>query len=202
MFNPKNIFSRKMTTDNSQPTKNQSKDAEPTIENVVADFNELKTEFNEEDAIKAAGAEHILKLENEIKQENDKLLRLLAEFENYKKRTIKERAEWIKTAGQEIINSLLPVIDDFDRALKNLDDVDDAVKEGIILIHVKLKTILEQKGLTAMETIGQKFDTDLHEAITNIAADENMKGKIVDEAEKGYYLNGKVIRHARVIVGN
>lgn len=80
--------------------------------------------------------------------------------------------------------------------------MDDAVKEGIILIHVKLKTILEQKGLTAMETIGQKFDTDLHEAITNIAADENMKGKIVDEAEKGYYLNGKVIRHARVIVGN
>jgi molecular chaperone GrpE len=138
---------------------------------------------------------------------NDKYLRLYSDFDNYRKRTQKERIELSKTASEEIILNLLPVIDDLERALslavKNSNDIDMIPKEGIELIYQKFKNILVQKGLEPIQAIGGTFDVDYHDAITNIPAPaENMKGKVVDEVEKGYMLNGKVIRYSKVVVGN
>lgn len=145
------------------------------------------------------------KFKEELALANDKYLRLYAEFDNFRRRTTKERAELLQTAGKEIIVSLLPVLDDFERAFKSMDKATDvvAVKAGIELIHNKLNNILLQKGLKPMEAIGQPFDAELHEAITNIPAPtDDLKGKVIDEMEKGYYLGDKVARFAKVIVGN
>lgn len=147
--------------------------------------------------------EEILKVE--LAEANDKYIRLVAEFDNYRKRTIKERMELFQTAGKEVLTALLPVMDDFERGAKTLESATDiaAVKEGLLLIQHKLKSIMTQKGIVEMNSLGQKFDADLHEAITSIPAPtEDMKGKIVDEVEKGYYLHEKLIRHAKVIVGS
>lgn len=143
------------------------------------------------------------KLEKEITELKDHHLRQYADFENYKRRSMKERVEMIKSAGADIISSLLPILDDFDRALKALtSDVDASNREGIILIQQKLMATLEQRGLKPMESIGKEFDVELHEAITKIPTDdENMKDKVIDEVEKGYWLNEKVIRYAKVVVG-
>jgi molecular chaperone GrpE len=144
-----------------------------------------------------------LKLKNA--ELNDKFLRLFSEFDNFRKRTLRERIELTKTASQEVIISMLPVLDDFDRATKALEETDniDSFKEGINLIHNKLKTTLTAKGLHPMKSKGETFDTDFHEAITEIPApDKSMKGKIIDEVEKGYLLGDKVIRYAKVVVGS
>jgi Molecular chaperone GrpE (heat shock protein) len=141
----------------------------------------------------------------ELAVANDKYLRLYAEFENYKRRISKERIELIQTAGKEIIASLLPVIDDFDRALKAIETASEVgpVKEGVSLVGQKLKNILSQQGLKEMESIGKPFDAELQEAITNIPApSDDLKGKVIDEVEKGYFLHGKVLRHAKVVVGS
>lgn len=145
------------------------------------------------------------KLKDELSQANDKYLRLYAEFDNFRRRTTKERVELLQTAGKEIIVSLLPILDDFERAFKSMEQATDivAVKAGVELIHSKLANILSQKGLKPMESVGQPFDADLHEAITNVPAPaEDRKGKVIDEMEKGYYLGDKVVRFAKVIVGN
>ncbi len=142
--------------------------------------------------------------EVELQEMKDKFLRLYSEFDNYKKRTSKERLELFKTAGQDIITSLLPVLDDFDRTMKVLDGSNDiqAIKEGIQLVHSKFKGILEHQGLQSFSAINQEFDADLHEAITNIPAPtDDMKGKVIDEVEKGYKLHDKLIRFAKVVVG-
>lgn len=135
---------------------------------------------------------------------NNKYLRLYSEFENYRKRTAKEKLDSFKNAGQDIIKDLLPVIDDFDRAIAANEHNDDpeTLKEGFKLIHHKLYHILNQKGLKPMDSIGKPFDTEFHEAITNIPApSEDLKGKVVDVAEKGYFHNDDVLRYAKVIVG-
>ena len=135
---------------------------------------------------------------------NDKYLRLFSEFDNYRKRTNKERLELLNTASEEVIIELLPVIDDFERGIKAMED-NDALQtsvEGMQLIYNKFISILTKKGLEPMKSIGETFDTDYHEALTNIPApSKDLKGKVVDEIEKGYLLNGKVIRFARVVVG-
>lgn len=145
-------------------------------------------------------------LEAQVTDLNDRFLRLYSEFDNYRKRTIKEKIEQSKFASADIITKLLPVLDDFERAIKAFDtagDAGNALKDGLILIFNKFLLILNQQGLEQMKTIGEVFDTDFHEAITNIpAADPEMKGKIIDEIEKGYLLGGKVIRYAKVVVGN
>jgi molecular chaperone GrpE len=144
------------------------------------------------------------KLKEELAQANEKYLRLYAEFDNFRRRTTKERIELLQTAGKEVIVSLLPVLDDFERAVKSMEKATDinAVKEGVILVQNKLTNILSQKGLKPMESIGKPFDADLHEAITNIPAPtDDLKGKVIDEMEKGYYLSDNVIRFAKVIVG-
>ena len=146
----------------------------------------------------------VAKLEAEVAELKDNHLRLYAEFENYKRRSIKERADLIKTAGADTISAMLPVLDDFDRALKAMGDAADGpVKEGVLLIHHKLKSTLEARGLKAIDAIGKPFDVELHEAITNMPVDDAaMKGKVIDEVEKGYWLNDKVIRYSKVVIGS
>lgn len=151
---------------------------------------------NEEPSYEELQAQH-----TEVK---DKYLRLLAEFENYKKRTIREKLDNMRSAAQDTLSALLPVLDDFDRAKKaaETNDKGDLFAEGMGLVHQKLTNTLQQRGLKAMETDGQPFDPELHEALTEIPApSEEMKGHIVDTIEKGYWLNDKIIRHAKVVVG-
>ncbi|OQX73937.1 MAG: nucleotide exchange factor GrpE [Bacteroidetes bacterium 4484_276] len=143
-------------------------------------------------------------LEVNLAELNDKYLRLFSEFDNYRKRTNKERLDLLNTASEEVISDLLPVIDDFERGIKALNENDalESSVEGMTLIYNKLLGILTKKGLKPMKSIGETFDTDFHEAITNIPApSEDLKGKVIDEIEKGYLLNGKVTRFAKVVVG-
>jgi molecular chaperone GrpE len=142
-----------------------------------------------------------LTAEEQIAELKDKQLRLFAEFENFKKRTAKERIELYKTAGENILTSLLPILDDFERSIKANTDKED---EGVQLIYNKFKSTLESKGLKAMDdSVGEILNTDFHEAITNVPApSEELKGKIIDTIEKGYFLNEKVIRYAKVVVAN
>jgi molecular chaperone GrpE len=142
-------------------------------------------------------------LASALEDQKDKYIRLFAEFDNYKRRTAKERIELIQTAGKEIIVSLLEVLDDCDRAEKQMDNSTDLslIREGNRLVFHKLRTILQQKGLNSNSSIGNAFDVEKHEAISEIEAGEELKGKVVDELEKGYYLNDKLIRFARVVVG-
>lgn len=183
-----------MTTEN--PNENLNENPANTEEHVQQDLPNVPTDEKDK---------RIAELEEQVSALNDKHLRLYSEFDNFRKRTSKERVEILNMAGAEIIKSLLPVVDDLDRAIKNNEAVKDiaAINEGINLIAQKFRSILAQKGLESVNSVGQSFDVDLHEAITNIPAPtEDMKGKVVDEVEKGYTLNGKVIRFAKVIVGN
>ena len=162
------------------------------------------TSVNTEENAAETANESVRDFEAELKEKDDKYLRLYAEFENYKRRTTTERIELFKTAGQEIMLAMIPVLDDFERALKAMETASDvtSVKEGIELVSHKFKNTLVSKGLKPMESIGQPFNADLHEAITNIPAPtEDMKDKVIDEVEKGYYLGDKVIRYAKVVVG-
>ncbi len=140
-----------------------------------------------------------------LQAEKDKYLRLFAEFENYKKRTTKERIELFKTAGQEIVTAVLPILDDFERALAHIEDDKEAeeLRKGVLLIYQKLVKTLEQKGLATIEVnAGDDFDSETHQAITQIPAPtDDLKGKIIDCVEKGYKLGDKVIRHPKVVVG-
>lgn len=134
----------------------------------------------------------------------DKYLRLSAEFDNYRKRTLREKIEMTKMAGESVLQSILPVIDDFDRAMVSINKTDNcvAVKEGISLIYSKLSDFLRQNGVKEMEVLNTAFDSDTHEAVTNVpVTDESMKGKVVDVIQKGYVMNEKVIRFPKVVVG-
>lgn len=149
--------------------------------------------------------ERLKELEARLAEANEKHLRLFSEFDNFRKRTTKERIEMSNTASAEMITALLPVVDDLERAstLAEKEAKGDAVAEGIKLIYNKLKTLLSQKGVEEISAVGEEFNTDFHEAITHIpASDKKQKGKVVDQVQKGYMLNGKVIRFARVVVAN
>jgi molecular chaperone GrpE len=139
-----------------------------------------------------------------LEEMKDKFIRKVAEFDNYKRRNARERLELIQTAGRDVITDMLDVLDDCDRAQKQLESSvnPEAIKEGIMLVFNKLRNTMQLKGLKAMETIHKEFNPDLHDAVTEIAVpSEELKGKIVDELMKGYYLNDKIIRHAKVVVG-
>jgi molecular chaperone GrpE len=140
-----------------------------------------------------------------LQAEKDKFLRLFAEFENYKKRTTRERIELFKTAGQEVMTSLLPVVDDFERALSHIEENKETeeLRKGVLLIYQKLYNTLEQKGLSKVETnAGDTFDAEIHEAITQIPApSKDLKGKVIDCVEKGYKLGDKIIRYPKVVIG-
>lgn len=141
--------------------------------------------------------------EEKYNELNDKFLRLYAEFDNYRRRTNKEKVELIANANEKLLLDLIPTIDDFERAIVNNEKVEDieAIKEGFVLIYNKFKSALEAKGLKQMQAKGEAFDSDLHEAIANVPGDESQKGKVIDDVEKGYFLNEKVIRFAKVVVG-
>ncbi|TWW02221.1 nucleotide exchange factor GrpE [Chitinophaga pinensis] len=144
------------------------------------------------------------KKQQELNEMRDKYLRLVAEFDNFKKRTAKERIELMQTANKEVIISLLDVLDDSERATKQIESAADinAVKDGVALVFNKLKSTLQAKGLKPMDSLHTEFNPDLHDAITEIPApSEDLKGKVIDDMQKGYYLNDKLIRHAKVIVG-
>jgi molecular chaperone GrpE len=192
------MFNKKKNNDKEENIMNPENTSENTAENV----ENTDAAANETEQAPELSAEE--KLQAEVQQLNDKYLRLYAEFDNYKRRTQKERVELLQTAGKDVIVSLLPVLDDFDRALKAMETAADVapVKEGILLVSTKLKNTLAQKGLKDVESISQPFNTDFHEAITNIPAPtEELKGKVIDEVEKGYTLNDNVIRFAKVVVG-
>lgn len=149
-------------------------------------------------------ADEVEKLQNDLDSLKDKYLRLSAEFDNYRKRTMKEKAELILNGGEKCISSILPIVDDFERALKNMETAEDvaAVKEGVELIYNKFMTVLGQNGVKPIETKEQPLNTDYHEAIAVIPAPaEELKGKVLDCVQTGYTLNDKVIRHAKVVVG-
>jgi molecular chaperone GrpE len=175
---------------------------EPMVDGQGEENQEADT-VNKEEALPDAKQEEtdpVAKLEAELSSTKDKYLRLYSDFENYKKRINRDRIDLIKNAGQEMLLSILPVMDDMERALKAMNEKES---EGVRLVYQKLKSITENKGLKAMESVGKSFDTELHDAITNMPApSEDMKGKVIEEIEKGYYLYDKVIRHAKVIVGN
>ncbi len=154
--------------------------------------------------VEAINENELESLKKQLQEANDKFLRIYAEFDNYKRRTMKERSEILQTAEKDVILASLPVIDDFERAQRAWESIQDinAYKEGIDLIYQKFNSILQARGLKPIESIGNAFNVDLHEAITNVPApSEDLKGKIIDETEKGYTLNGHVIRFAKVVVG-
>jgi len=151
-------------------------------------------------ATKSDEAGAIAKLQDELAESKDKYIRLYAEFENHRRRTAKEKLEMIQGANEQLIKALLPVIDDFERAEKSLKDLSEKDASGVLLIYQKLKKLLDQSGVKAMDAQGN-FNPDLHEAITQIP-DASKKGKIVEVVEKGYLLNDKVIRFAKVVVGS
>jgi len=156
----------------------------------------------EENSVESASELDLLK--KELEEQKEKFIRLYADFDNFKRRNAKERVELIQTAGRDVIQSLLEVMDDCDRAEKQMHKSDDVaqIREGIQLVFSKLRNTMQSKGVKEMKTIGEEFNADFHEAITEIpVADENMKGKVVDEVEKGYTLNDKIIRFAKVVVG-
>lgn len=199
------MFSKKKNNTKEDPIVENNN--EEQLNNEQVDHTGNIEGLNEDPAASEAAPE--LSAEEKLQQENaalnDKYLRLFAEFDNYKRRTQKERIELLQTAGKDVIVSLLPVLDDFDRANKAIESATDInpIREGITLVHNKLKSVLGQKGLKEMESINTVFDTDNHEAITRIPApNEEMKGKVMDELEKGYTLNDKVIRFAKVVVGS
>jgi molecular chaperone GrpE len=148
--------------------------------------------------------ERISEIEKNLVEMTDKYLRLSAEFDNYRKRSLREKMEMIRTASESVMRNILPVIDDFERAMKSIElGMDfEATKEGILLIYNKFKDFSKQNGIKEIEALGTEFSTDLHEAVTKIPApSEDLKGKIIDVIQKGYYLNDKVIRFAKVVVG-
>jgi len=199
----------------NEEDKIQEEDLKDNESENIKDNAEIKEDSEKKDE-KHHGKDHkkkkgksdketIEELQAKTLELNDKFLRLFAEFENYRKRAITERLELIKNASEDVIKQLLPIVDDYERALKSMNDNVDinSIKEGTELIYNKLKTLLEQKRVKEIITIGEVFNTDFHEAITTIPApSEDMKGKVIEEVQKGYTLNDKVIRYAKVIVGN
>jgi len=178
------------------------------IEDINNDMEDMNTDEN------VAGTTHlndsvgledeVEKLKQEVQDQKDKYLRLFAEFDNFRKRSARENLEIRQTAGKEVITSLLDVLDDCERAEKQLQNAEniDQIKEGVQLVFNKLRSTLQAKGLKPMKSIHTDFDVEKHEAITEIPVkDEKLKGKVIDEVQKGYYLNDKIIRFAKVVVG-
>lgn len=188
-FNGKKETAEKNECQNNEEATNLQQEQENAAEecaqtdNVTEELDELKKKYNEL---------------------NDSHLRLTAEFDNYRKRTLREKADLIKNGGEAALKNLLPVVDDFERALQNIRNSDDveAVKEGVELIYSKFMAYLAQQGVKAIEAVGQPFDTEMFEAVATIPAPElGMKGKILDCVQTGYTLNDRVLRHAKVVVG-
>lgn len=183
----------------------KQEDKQVNMEKEAADTAEKLTDREKTDKDQEARTdEKSAGIEARYDELNDKYLRLYSEFDNYRKRTIREKVELSKTAAEKLVTELLPVLDDFKRAIRSSEESDDceSVKEGVRLIYTKFFNVLEKEGLKAIEAVGEEFNTDYHDAVTQIPAPEDeMKGKVIDEIEKGYMLNDKVIRFAKVVIG-
>jgi len=178
----------------------QANEAQENTMNINADENTAGITNMDESIVE----NETEKLKDELNEQKDKYLRLAAEFDNYRKRTSKEKYELIQTAGKDIIISLLEILDDIDRAENQINNSDDFAlqKEGVTLVFNKIRSTLQSRGLKVLESVHTIFDVEKHEAITEIPAPtEDLKGKVIDEVQKGYYLNDKIIRFAKVVVG-
>ena len=198
-----------MTKEMNQPQDEEILKNEEAVAEEAAQAEENQTETAQEETpaeeltVEEQLANMLAEAQQMVAEERDKYLRLSAEFDNYRKRTLKEKAELIKNGAEKTLTAILPVLDDFERALKNMEASEEtkAMKEGVELILNKFQKILGQEGLQKIETEGQAFDVDFHEAIALIPApSEELKGKILDCVQTGYMLNDKVIRHAKVAV--
>jgi len=206
-----NPFYKNNKNRNMDPKEKENINEEELMSEATQDEATENEEIQEEDAQDSAAPAEEEKLAQELEEANkvieeqkDKYLRLSAEFDNYRKRTMKEKAELILNGAEKTISSILPIVDDFERALKNMETATDvaAVKEGVELIYNKFMSVLGQDGVKVIETKDKPLDTDFHEAIAVIPApDKSLKGKILDCVQTGYTLNDKVIRHAKVVVG-
>lgn len=199
-------------TDNSIDNQNSTDKNNDNLAENDSMEEALSRELNTDDSISGTQGfeleiekeEELERVRLELNEQKDKYLRLAAEFDNFKRRVAKERIDLIQTAGRDILQSLLVVLDDCERASKQIESSNDiaSLKEGLELVFNKLKNVLQNKGLKKVDSLNQPFDPELHEAITEIPApSEDMKGKVLDVIEPGYYLNDKLIRHAKVIVG-
>ena len=182
-----------------------SKQQAPQVENSEEQINVTEEADNQEVSEESINElDEASQLQSELNEQKDKYLRIYAEFENFKKRTRREKLDMLSTAARDTLSAMLPVLDDFDRAKKaaESDDTKEGFSEGVELVYNKFVGILSSKGLKAMESTGETFDPELHEAIAEIPApSDDMKGKIIDTTDKGYFLNDKIIRHAKVVVG-
>jgi molecular chaperone GrpE len=188
-----------MNTEDVKNTEEMDQNNESTQQN-----NEVETQSEDVQQDTQSDMSPLEKKEMEYNELHDKFIRLFSEFDNYRKRTAKEKLELTLTAGSDIVKELLPIIDDFERAISNNENTEDLaqVKEGFLLIYNKLINNLQRKGLAVMEAKDQPFDADKHEALTQIPAPtDELKGKVVDVLEKGYTLNDKIVRFAKVVVG-
>lgn len=193
LFKKKNMKPEENKIEDQEELKNNSEDM--ATENLNETKEEKKTNNSEKDKVQELG--------EKLAELNDKYLRLYSEFENYRKRTNQEKADLIKYGSEDTIKAILPIVDDYERAIQAFGENEDnaALKEGVVLIYNKLMTTLQQKGLKAIEAKGEKFDENLHEAVAQFpASDDEQKGKVIDEVVKGYYLNDKVIRYSKVVV--
>ncbi len=199
-----------MDKENQKQNEEELKSQTQEAETANADMEEAKATVEEQEEEKRELTpeekltEELEKAQRAIEEQKDKYLRLSAEFDNFRKRTMKEKAELIKNGGEKAINAVLPVLDDLERALQNMEKTEDvkAIYDGVNLIYQKFLKTLHQEGLEKMEPVGADFDTDYHEAIALVPAQsEEQKGKVLDCVQTGYKLNDKVIRHAKVVVG-
>lgn len=200
----------KKTMEDNQNLDNQNleKEQEAPEAVVVDDVDSTPTQDETAEEVVAEGAveaeDEVARLKEEVAKEKKEYLFLMAEFDNFRKRTLKEKSELIKNGGESAFKGLLPIVDDFERALKATENSDDAssIREGMELIYKKLKKYMEQNGVKEMDPEDKEFNADRHEAITAVPVpDESQKGKIIDTVEKGYTMNEKVLRHAKVVVG-
>lgn len=184
----------KVDVEQSQPTENEE------VESDGKKSRKNRKQRKEDEARE----KEIEELKAQLEEQKDRYLRLSAEFDNYRKRTLKERSDMLKTANGDTLSGMLPVLDDLERAMQSMEKATDvaAVREGVVLIYNKLQEFLKNKGIVEIDAMNQVFDTDLHEAITKIPAPtEDLKGKVVDVIQKGYKIDTKVIRYAKVVVG-
>jgi molecular chaperone GrpE len=193
-------------TENKESTSDQENDY--GLKSEVSEYGESKKSELADDTGKDVAADKVVPdakaLEEKLAETQDKYIRLSAEFDNYRKRTLREKMEMSKYAGEELLLKIIPIIDDFERALKHMDVTTDcaAMKDGIDLIYFKLSEFLKQNGIKEIDALNNTFNVDLHEAVAKVHTDdEDKKGKIIDVVLKGYYLQGKVLRFSKVIVG-
>ncbi len=195
---------KKKETEENVSNPDVANQTDSTVDNQIDNENDSTTDVEIEGTVEEEEVVQEISWEEKYMEMNDRYMRLYAEFDNFRRRTQKEKVELMGTASSGVLKDLIPVLDDFERAITYNETAQeiDSVKEGFGLIYSKYKLILESKGLKPMNSKGQPFDSELHEAIANIPApSDDLKGKIIDDVEKGYLLNEKVVRFAKVVVG-